>query len=198
MGISKHSPADQQYKGYFLTSAALNTAYPIGQPGWYANVEATDTIWVWDVGTAAWKNSGTAALPAWGSITGTLSNQTDLQNALDAKLNKDGSVALTANWDAGSFKITAEQFESDIATGTAPLIVASTTKVSNLNADKLDDQEGSYYLDVGNMNAGLLVHERGGLEADVSAFNGFIKISGGATSAITDNSTNWNTAYTHI
>ena len=41
----------------------------------------------------------------WGSITGTLSNQTDLQSALDAKANdsivlkKDGSVAITSNWN---------------------------------------------------------------------------------------------------
>lgn len=31
------------------------------------------------------------------------------------------------------------------AQGTPPLQVTSTTKVTNLNADKLDDQEGSYY-----------------------------------------------------
>lgn len=31
------------------------------------------------------------------------------------------------------------------STGTAPLTVSSTTKVSNLNADLLDDQEGSWY-----------------------------------------------------
>lgn len=33
------------------------------------------------------------------------------------------------------------QFESLIATGTAPFVVASTTKVTNLNADKLDDKD---------------------------------------------------------
>ena len=36
---------------------------------------------------------------------------------------------------------------------------------------------------------------KGGLNADVSAFSGILKISGGIASAITDNSTNWNTAY---
>jgi len=65
-------------------------------------------------------------------------------------LTIDGARGLTANWDAGSFKITSETLESDIATGTAPLIVASTTKVANLNADLLDSQEGSYYLDSAN------------------------------------------------
>src|SRR3990170_4528210 len=61
-----------------------------------------------------------------------------------------GTRALTGNWDAGSFEIRAETFESDVATGTAPLIVASTTLVTNLNADLLDGQTGSYYLDRAN------------------------------------------------
>lgn len=61
-----------------------------------------------------------------------------------------GSRALTGNWDAGSFEIRAQTLESDVATGTAPLTIASTTKVTNLNVDKLDDQEGSYYLDSAN------------------------------------------------
>ena len=38
---------------------------------------------------------------------------------------------------------TSETLISTIATGTAPLTVTSTTKVSNLNADKLDDKEFS-------------------------------------------------------
>lgn len=62
----------------------------------------------------------------------------------------DGTRALTADWDAGSFEVRAATFESDIATGTAPLVIASTTKVTNLNADLLDDQTGSYYLDSAN------------------------------------------------
>ena len=51
--------------------------------------------------------------------------------------------ALTANWDAGSYKITALILESDQATGTAPLIVASTTLVSNLNADQVDGKDST-------------------------------------------------------
>ena len=41
----------------------------------------------------------------------------------------------------------------------------------------------------------VIPHEKGGLETDVSAYDGLVKISGGVTSAVTDNSTNWNTAY---
>lgn len=61
-----------------------------------------------------------------------------------------GARALTADWDAGSFEIRAQTFESDVATGTAPLVIASTTLVPNLNADLLDSQTGSYYLDAAN------------------------------------------------
>lgn len=65
-------------------------------------------------------------------------------------VRRDGSKTLTADWDAGSFEIRAQTLESDVATGTAPLTIASTTKVTNLNADLLDDQTGSYYLDSAN------------------------------------------------
>ena len=46
----------------------------------------------------------------------------------------DGTTPLTANWDVGAFTITGTQFISDIVTGTAPLVVASTTEVANLKA----------------------------------------------------------------
>ena len=49
-------------------------------------------------------------------------------------LKADGSVPLTANWDVGAFTITGTQFISDIAGGTAPFVVTSTTEVTNLRA----------------------------------------------------------------
>jgi len=61
-----------------------------------------------------------------------------IDTAIGTIIKKDGSVALTADWDAGSFEIRAQTFESDVATGTAPLTIASTTKITNLNADLLD------------------------------------------------------------
>ena len=66
----------------------------------------------------------------------------------------DGSTGATELYHYGSKKIattstgvevtgstTSETLISTIATGTAPLTVTSTTMVSNLNADKLDDKE---------------------------------------------------------
>ncbi|MFH1063514.1 MAG: hypothetical protein V1729_00370, partial [Candidatus Woesearchaeota archaeon] len=50
----------------------------------------------------------------------------------------DGTIVAAdlaaANLDIGAYKLTAETLESDVATGTAPLVVASTTVVANLNA----------------------------------------------------------------
>jgi hypothetical protein len=60
------------------------------------------------------------------------------------KLLKD--IAVTANWDIGDWKITAKQLESDVATGTPPLIVASTTIVNNLNAQYLNSLPGTSYV----------------------------------------------------
>jgi len=61
-------------------------------------------------------------------------------------IKSDGSVALSANWDAGAHEIRAERLEADVATGTAPLTIASTTKVTNLNADLLDGLEDTAFL----------------------------------------------------
>lgn len=44
--------------------------------------------------------------------------------------------------------------------------------------------------------SGQLSHERGGLETDISNANGIIKVSNGSTSVVTDNSSDWNDAYT--
>lgn len=50
----------------------------------------------------------------------------------------DGTRALSADWDAGGFGIRALTFQSDVATGTQPLSIASTTVCTNLNADFVD------------------------------------------------------------
>ncbi len=55
------------------------------------------------------------------------------------------------NVDIGSYSLTAQTLVSDVSVGTAPLTITSTTKVNNLNVDRLDDQDGSYYLDFTNM-----------------------------------------------
>ena len=75
--------------------------------------------------------------------------------------DKDGTVAMLSDLTAGgaasftsvtsSGAISATQYTSTIATGTAPLAVTSTTVVTNLNADLLNGQHGSYYSTAGNL-----------------------------------------------
>jgi len=55
------------------------------------------------------------------------------------------ALAATTDLDIGSHKMKAEMLESDVASGTAPLVVASNTKVNNLNADKIDGYDVSAY-----------------------------------------------------
>ena len=69
--------------------------------------------------------------------------QTALGAAMANVILADGTIPLTADWDVGAFKITGTQFVSDIAIGTAPLVVTSTTVVNNLNADTIDGIEGA-------------------------------------------------------
>ena len=52
--------------------------------------------------------------------------------------------------------ITGTQLSANIANGSAPLIISSSSKVVNLNSDLLDNQEGSYYQNASNINAGTL------------------------------------------
>jgi hypothetical protein len=60
----------------------------------------------------------------------------------------DGTRALTADWDAGGYEIRSLTFESDVATGTAPFTIASTTLVTNLNADLLDGLHSTSFTQV--------------------------------------------------
>lgn len=52
--------------------------------------------------------------------------------------------------DVGNYQIRAKQFYADVATGTAPLVISSQTKVSNLNVDQVDG------IDIPNSIANLL------------------------------------------
>ena len=48
------------YKGYFLTSTDLETAFPTAIAGTYATVEATNSIWIWNDEYNQWVDSTSA------------------------------------------------------------------------------------------------------------------------------------------
>ena len=60
-------------------------------------------------------------------------------------LNLMTALTVANDIDVGAYEVRALKFESDQATGTAPLTVASTTVVTNLNADLLDGVQGALY-----------------------------------------------------
>ena len=80
---------------------------------------------------------------------------------------------------------------------TGKFIAYDGTKLASTAYDNSSFASASHTHNASDITAGTLLHERGGLEADVSAYNGLVKIAGGTTSYITDNSANWDTAYTH-
>lgn len=85
----------------------------------------------------------------------------------------DGTVPLIAPWDAGAHAITAANFISNVALGTAPFAATSTTQCTNLNAALLQ-----------GLTAGDFLRVNGGLQLtsdwDVGAFD--ITNVGGFTS----------------
>ena len=68
---------DSHNKGYFATPEALRTAYPTAEAGDFAIVESTDTVWLWDSDTSAWKDG-------------------DQKGQVISVNNKTGTVVLTA------------------------------------------------------------------------------------------------------
>ena len=103
--------------------------------------------------------------------------QTKKVTALSLQSYTQGnSVLLTGNQSINGIKTFIQQIISSVATGTAPFSVASTTKVTNLNADLLDGLSSADFQ---------------------SALNGtgIVKSTAGTISYLTDNSSNWNTAF---
>ena len=86
------------------------------------------------------------------------------------------SVLLTGAQTIAGIKTFTSQLASSVATGTAPFSVASTTKVTNLNADLLDGLSSADF------------------QATLSG-TGIVKSTAGTISYLTDNTANWDAAY---
>lgn len=82
------------------------------------------------------------------SIAGvkTFTDTTDSSSKDTGSIILEGGIGIEKKIFAGSDITTAGQLKSTVVTGTAPLSVASTTKVSNLNADKLDDLDDTDFV----------------------------------------------------
>jgi hypothetical protein len=126
-GVIDAGTLDGQDSTYFLDPSNLSSAIPVDRGGTGHSVYSDGQLLI-------------------GNTTGALSKNTlaTVANTVTV-INGNGTITLGA---APNF--TTQRFTSTQATGTSPLTVASTTKVANLNADLLDDQDGSYYLNYSN------------------------------------------------
>lgn len=120
----------------------------------------------------SYPTGGTSGGGTWGTITGTLSNQTDLQTALDLKVPYTGA---TANVDLGEYELKAGQVEFDqTPTGTAGVGVIRWN-----DADGTLDlglKGGNVTLQVGQEQVARVVNKTGAnlLESEYKA----VRISG--------------------
>jgi len=80
-----------------------------------------------------------------------------------------------ANWDAGPYEVRAETFESDVATGTAPMTIASTTVVTNLNANTVNGKSAPSGTIVGTTDSQTLTNKTlTSPDINTGTFNGTI------------------------
>lgn len=114
-----------------LTTATASTASTVAARDGSANLTAN--VLVSDVAT------GTAPLTV-SSTTAVNNLNVDQTDGYDASESDTASTLAARN---ASGDITANAFESTVVTGTAPIVVASTTAVNNLNADATDGYDAS-------------------------------------------------------
>ena len=95
---------------------------------------ATDRILVKFFANLGSGSGATVAIYAEGTNVARLAFPTTSEILNQIFIRQDGTKALSANWDVGAFTITGTQFISDIAGGTPPFVVTSSTEVTNLKS----------------------------------------------------------------
>lgn len=142
---------------------------------------------------------------AYGTIANQINDTPFLSILTGGNIGIGTSVA-NQKLDVNGTVRTNSQFISTVATGTAPLVVSSTTKVANLNADQLDGLDSTAFMQttttlnvtqlptVGNVTAGSY----GSASAvPTIVVDGYGRITGISTSAVNaGQSTQWTTVNT--
>ena len=92
-----YTPYDSSNPSGYISSASLTALTDVT----ITSVQDGQSL-IYDSTSGKWVNSTSSGSPSWGSISGTLSDQTDLQNALDAKQSTSTAVTHTASTAVGS------------------------------------------------------------------------------------------------
>lgn len=131
----------------------MSTSYPSALDSYSTVVDNVDSV------LASHHNDHSDAIAALEAKVGV--NSSAVTASHDYKFRN--LSAQDADWNAGSTRnISAKNFTSVVATGTSPLIITSTTLVSNLNVQYLNSQLGSYYTNASNLASGTVAIARGG------------------------------------
>ena len=112
-------------------------------------------------------SNGSTSAPTWQNATASVSAvdestdttcfplfATDATGTINIKTDASGLTYNSADEILSATTFSGSTLVSTVSTGTAPLTVTSTTLVSNLNADLLDGQQGSFYLNTGTTFGG--------------------------------------------
>jgi hypothetical protein len=96
------------FLGLYISLAALQSAYPSATSGQYAIVDpgsGTNAVkYIWDE-DEGWVAGGGSGASVWGDLGGTLSDQTDLQAALNAKAD----ATITESTHTGNYTLAAAE-----------------------------------------------------------------------------------------
>lgn len=175
--ISGNSGGDQHNLGWYSTPEALEEAHATAEAGDWAIVGSTDTVWIWDTDTSAWKDSDTK-----GQVT-SVNNQTGAVTITDTDilpsqtgqsgkfLTTDGtdaswsdkplvntatgsySVTVGSSWGASSTKATSVGYGSD-ASGDFSTAIGFESYITNGNSHALCIGAQSYVDAIGAMQFG--------------------------------------------
>ena len=152
-----------------------------------ANVTGTVANATYATSAGSATTAGTVTTAAQPNITsvGTLSSLTVTANVTGGNLTTGSQVVATGNITGGNVntagKVTASTLQSNVATGTAPLTVTSTTRVSNLNAAYAGSAD---YVGAGSaLNGNFYVTLQSSLSSNVQALGNAAFIANASTGA---------------
>lgn len=96
--------SDTHNLGYYADLTALQTAHPTGTDGDFAILGSTDTIWVWDSGTSAWKDTDTKGqVTSVNNQTGAVTVQETLVSGTNIKTIDGNSVLGSGNLELSTY-----------------------------------------------------------------------------------------------
>jgi hypothetical protein len=167
----------------YASGTTTLTQLPIGTVGQVLAVSASGTPY-W---TAAAGGPGHDAVTFAGAYSYlSLNNQQITLNAINLGSDVTGVLSVSGGGTGTSTAPTFGQLLIGNGVGGYNLVATSTLGLAAAGHNHAGVYEPAF---------SLLPLTKGGMATDTAAFNGLVKISSGATSYITDNSANWNTAF---